>query len=462
MFNTGWLRFGVVILFLFSAELSWSCVAPAGGTAQLNSYGDCEVLCPPQYDLSGGACVYSGAGSYNCGVRTLPFQGLPMGTGCRIATPCGANRVQMSNMNECTCAAGFVPNTFGTACVVPGGSGSGSGSGSGTGSGAGSGTGSGTPSCNEGDRCTNGSLTGTIDRGVCCTSGPFPVCLAPPITCSPNFATPTPTPAASCTNGWNCGPCPRNHSCTFDGPNNCCIDNTAQVCLAAWSTCSAPPPVSPTPSCNIGDACTGAGGQSGLWFAGRGNPCCGEGGGCCRVDRNGAPIACLLGPFSCSGGGSGSGSGSASPTQTPTPIAGLPLCNENDNCTPLAQPGKTGKWRKICTLPGVCVDPMCLYSETTTVPDPRTPGTFFAQVHLIEPAVSRVHTGWVYAPHAPYVFELFHRSFLPRSVGIGGCHDCQPRVLHGWNVFHASLFLPCWGGRISQSRPVGRAICRPD
>lgn len=383
MFKTGWLRFGVVFFFLLTAESAWSvCNAPSGGTAQLNSFGDCEIRCPAQYNLSGGACVYSGAGSYTCGVRTLPFQGLPGGTGCGISSPCGANRVQSPGMNDCTCASGYILNGSGTACVLPGGGGAGSGTSGGsapatsacsvgdrctngtlTGSWDGSACCTSGPtavclappitcsppprSCNVGDRCTNGSLTGSWDGSACCTSGPTAACLAPPISCSA-APTPSPTPplGASCTNGWSCGPCPSRHTCTYDSAGNCCIDQTAQVCLASWSTCSAPPAPTATPNCNIGDSCTGAGGTSGVWFAGAGNPCCGSGGGCCQVDRNGNPMSCLLGPFACSA----APVGSPSPTATPTPIPGLPLCAVNDVCTPLGgHHVSQGVWSEFCT-----------------------------------------------------------------------------------------------------------------
>ena len=52
--------------------------------------------------------------------------------------------------------------------------------------------------------------------------------------------------AAVCFSGYNCGPCPVGDVCTFDATGNCCINQTKQVCLVSWSTCTAP--VTPTPA----------------------------------------------------------------------------------------------------------------------------------------------------------------------------------------------------------------------
>lgn len=95
-------------------------------------------------------------------------------------------------------------------------------------------------------------------------------------------------------------------------------------------------------NCVAGVACTGLGGRSGVWFVGRGNPCCGEGGGCCQVDPRGVPIACLAGPFTCSGGAE------SSPRPTATPNLSLPLCAEGVTCTSVTPPNPSGKWTKIC------------------------------------------------------------------------------------------------------------------
>lgn len=52
--------------------------------------------------------------------------------------------------------------------------------------------------------------------------------------------------AAVCFAGYNCGPCPLGDVCTYDAVGNCCINQTKQVCLVSWSTCTAP--VTPTPA----------------------------------------------------------------------------------------------------------------------------------------------------------------------------------------------------------------------
>lgn len=348
MFKMGCLILGLM-LWLSGGPLAQAavCTTPGGGTATTNAFGDCVMTCPPQQNLVGDACVFSGAGSYSCGVRLIPTQGLPGGTQCNISRPCGPNRVvnTANLMNDCVCAPGYTES--GNACI-PSGGGGGGGSGGGT--------------CNVGDRCSNGTRTGTWDGSACCgPPGSNLFCLAPPFTCT------RPSPTPTCTDGYQCGPCPRGHVCTFDARNSCCIDTTAQVCLAVWSTCTPPPP-----PCQVGDRCTNSFGLSGRWTSNS---------GCCTVDRNGVPTSCLAPPITCS-----------SPTPTPTPFPGccatmrcgygatcnnttctcdLPTCTDGFACT--NQAGLMGNWQGNCCIGGGRGAEYCLAPPITNCTEPASP-----------------------------------------------------------------------------------------
>lgn len=65
------------------------------------------------------------------------------------------------------------------------------------------------------------------------------------------------------------------------------------------------------------------------------------------MDSRGAPVACLMGPFTCNGA-SGVDSPRPSPTATPTPNPSLPLCAEGNSCTSVLPPHQSGKWTQIC------------------------------------------------------------------------------------------------------------------